>query len=309
MNVPLLVYPVWGPTALSREHTEAADGLLRASVGALLPPRGVLERWGDRMVEAELDRDRLLWVATRGSELVGVLDGRLHHPGPGTLTIAQLVVASTARRSGIGRALVHAAAATQHATSLEAYLVHAGAESAEFWPRVGFLRNQATRFVGDCASVRERTRGHSAMVLSTRAGDPGASLALRRQVFIEEQAVPEELEVDGLDPDCVHLWCEDGRGVPLAAGRLRFVSERTAKVERMCVDPSRRGTGLGRWLMDHVERRAAVDGAQKIVLNAQVAVEEFYRRLGYAPEGDRFEEAGIAHVRMTKPLGSTSHWG
>jgi predicted GNAT family N-acyltransferase len=125
-------------------------------------------------------------------------------------------------------------------------------------------------------------------------------LAIRRAVFIEGQGVPEDIEIDGLDPECTHLlaWLD---GTPIATARMRAV-EGAAKAERVAVLPDFRGEGIGRIVMDALEAQALAEGLHTVVLNAQTAVVPFYERLGYTVTGGSFLEAGIPHVPMRKAL-------
>ena len=131
-------------------------------------------------------------------------------------------------------------------------------------------------------------------------GDLSACYDIRRRVFIEEQRVPEELEMDELDPSCTHFIALDGDR-PIGTARLRSVGT-DAKAERVAVLAAQRKRGAGRMLMARIEQEAAADGLARVVLNAQLEVIPFYERLGYRAEGERFEEAGIPHRRMTKTL-------
>ena len=124
---------------------------------------------------------------------------------------------------------------------------------------------------------------------------------VRRTVFIEEQGVSEAEEMDGNDADATHvLLTADGDSVGTA--RVRFVDDRTAKIERVAVVQSHRGGGLGRRLMTLAERRARESGATTAKLHGQVAVVEFYETLGYEVVGEQFEDAGIPHRTMVKSL-------
>ena len=142
------------------------------------------------------------------------------------------------------------------------------------------------------------------------------ALEVRRAVFIDEQGVPEDLEVDGRDDESIHFVAytdgepsegdserhdtDDSR--PIGAGRLREVGERVGKVERIAVLQSYRGEGVGRKIMRTLEATAAERGLSKLVMHAQTPVEGFYRDLGYETTSDEFEEAGIPHVEMAKSL-------
>jgi predicted GNAT family N-acyltransferase len=130
--------------------------------------------------------------------------------------------------------------------------------------------------------------------------DLGAALKVRRQVFVMEQGVPEEIEVDGLDARCFHAVVVAGdRAVGTA--RLREV-DGWGKVERVAVLQDYRGTGLGMWLMEAVEAEAQARGLRGTKLHAQVQVVRFYERLGYVAYGEPFFEADIEHVSMRKGL-------
>jgi len=128
--------------------------------------------------------------------------------------------------------------------------------------------------------------------------------ALRRVVFVEGQGVDEALEVDGRDPDCLHLMAfEDARLVGCA--RMRPV-DGVAKAERVAVLESYRGEGIGRQLMHVMEQAAAQRGMPRIKLAAQIQVVPFYEHIGYTAYGDEFIEAGIRHRWMSRDLNEDS---
>ena len=134
--------------------------------------------------------------------------------------------------------------------------------------------------------------------------DRAAALDVRRVVFVEGQGVPEDLEVDGLDPVCTHFVAENlegGRWRVVGAARLRSKGDR-AKCERVAVLEAHRGQGLGVLLMAALEDEAREQGYGRVVLHAQVQVVEFYEKLGYKAEGLVFDEAGIDHRSMSKRL-------
>lgn len=131
------------------------------------------------------------------------------------------------------------------------------------------------------------------------AKDMEACFAIRREVFCVEQGVPEDLEIDGRDPECRHyLLRVEGRTVGTA--RVRPVGPGAAKIERVAILGPHRGGGLGSALMRRVLRELDDRGCDRAVLHAQAHSETFYRALGFATEGGPFEEAGIPHVRMTR---------
>lgn len=127
------------------------------------------------------------------------------------------------------------------------------------------------------------------------------ALAVRHTVFVEEQGVPEDLEVDEHDPEATHFVAYDD-GTPIGAARLRAVDTETVKVERVAVLAERRGEGWGQRLMDCVEGNASRQGFETVKLHSQTHAADFYEMLGYEQVGEEFYEADIPHVEMVKPL-------
>lgn len=127
--------------------------------------------------------------------------------------------------------------------------------------------------------------------------DQPACLAIRAEAFIEEQGVPEELEVDGEDAFC-RQYLGELNGEPLATARVR-VTDGKAKIQRVAVRRAARGTGLGAMLMRSILTELQADPQiTEAVLDAQLEVIAFYERLGFAAEGEEFLDAGIWHRRM-----------
>ena len=122
--------------------------------------------------------------------------------------------------------------------------------------------------------------------------------ALRYEVFVCEQGVPEALEWDGLDPACRHVVAETVAGEAIGTGRLL----RDGHVGRMAVTKAWRREGVGSALLERLVAMARVRGDRLVVLHAQAYVTDFYRRAGFEAIGAEFMEAGIAHVEMRKPL-------
>jgi len=127
-----------------------------------------------------------------------------------------------------------------------------------------------------------------------------AALVLRHEVFVVEQRIPQELEVDDDDGIATHLVALlDSRVV----GTLRIVRHgRTAKIGRMAVSAAMRKNGIGRALMEFAAETASSGGSEEIALGAQLTAREFYKRLGYVEEGPVFDDAGLPHVMMRKNL-------
>ena len=122
--------------------------------------------------------------------------------------------------------------------------------------------------------------------------------AIRRQVFIVEQNVPEELEHDQHDATAVHVLITDTDGRGIATGRLLP----DGHIGRVAVLAEYRGSGIGRQVMIALHQIARERGHTQIILNSQLSALPFYRRLGYRAEGPEFIEAGIRHRRMRLQL-------
>ena len=124
--------------------------------------------------------------------------------------------------------------------------------------------------------------------------------AIRREVFIEEQGVPEDVELDADDHRALHalaLW----NGEAVGCGRMVAEGEHV-KIGRMAVLREKRGYGVGRHVLNFLLDRAREKGFRQAVLHAQLTAEGFYLKHGFVPRGDVFEEAGIMHREMTLQL-------
>lgn len=134
--------------------------------------------------------------------------------------------------------------------------------------------------------------------------DINKAYEIRRKVFIEEQKVPEEIELDEYDTHVntrhVLLLTKDGQAVGTA--RFRPYREGMLKIERVAVLPLTRGGGAGRILLEAIAQEAQKAGYQSIKLGAQLHAKGFYERLGYQAQGEIYQEAGIEHIDMIKNL-------
>jgi len=128
-------------------------------------------------------------------------------------------------------------------------------------------------------------------------------LNIRLAVFVDEQKVPLEEEIDEWDASwdaCRHFLLLDGNK-PVATARYRMYDENTAKLQRIAVLSSHRGYGLGNQIIRFMEDEVWARGIGAIVLDAQVQAEPFYHKLGYVKVStEPFLDAGIWHVRMKK---------
>ncbi len=129
----------------------------------------------------------------------------------------------------------------------------------------------------------------------------GAS-ALRSRVFIEEQGIDPAIELDALDGDAVHAVLTNRLGQPVATGRLLVHEPGVGRIGRMAVHRVLRGGRYGQQVLDALMGAARKRGDRQVILHAQRSAEGFYRRLGFQPSGEPFEEAGIAHIEMVKAL-------
>ncbi|MCD8508768.1 MAG: GNAT family N-acetyltransferase [Bacillus sp. (in: Bacteria)] len=123
---------------------------------------------------------------------------------------------------------------------------------------------------------------------------------IRRVVFIEEQQVPEEIEVDEQEQEAIHFIAYDN-GEPIGAGRMRLFDD-YGKAERVSVLASSRKKGVGELIMKKMEETALVEGKSFVKLNAQSHAEPFYLKIGYETCSDVFYEADIPHVAMKKKI-------
>ena len=123
--------------------------------------------------------------------------------------------------------------------------------------------------------------------------------SLRHTVFVEEQGVPVELELDGEDASARHAaaFSDDGRLV--GTGRMLA----SGKIGRMAVSQSMRGQGIGRGLLDALVAEARRLKFEEVSLGAQLAAVAFYERAGFMAYGDVFLDAGIDHRMMKLVLG------
>ena len=122
------------------------------------------------------------------------------------------------------------------------------------------------------------------------------AFGIRMRVFVSEQGVPRDIELDDDDQHAIHfLATSSGRAV----GTARLVMRgKKAKVGRMAVLKKYRRKGIGAALLTRVIAAAKRRGARIIFLHAQMTVIEFYEKMGFRCVGPVFDEAGIAHRQM-----------
>lgn len=129
------------------------------------------------------------------------------------------------------------------------------------------------------------------------------ALKIRHEVFIDEQNVPVDLEIDELESETEHVVLYQG-DTPIAVARILELENDTYKIQRVATLKKYRGQGFGAELMKQIESRIKELNATKITLGAQNTALDFYKKLGYSVEGDEFMDAGIPHHTMTKNISS-----
>ncbi len=125
---------------------------------------------------------------------------------------------------------------------------------------------------------------------------------VRTEVFLQEQRVPVEMEWDEADASAVHAVAYNRLGMPLATGRLLQHAPGVGRIGRMAVSRVLRGAGLGRDILQVLLKAAEQRGDRDVMLHAQRSAEGFYAGEGFVPRGAPFDEAGIPHIEMVKPL-------
>ncbi|MET9624916.1 MULTISPECIES: GNAT family N-acetyltransferase [unclassified Streptomyces] len=141
--------------------------------------------------------------------------------------------------------------------------------------------------------------------------DRAACFAVRKDVFVVEQRVPQEIEYDSYDETAVHVLAIRDDGLPLGTGRLLYGADAAGKtggdaavgsLGRLAVTKAARGLGVGAALVRAIEDAARERGLAAVDLHAQTHALGFYERLGYAAYGPEFPDAGIAHRAMRRSI-------
>lgn len=122
--------------------------------------------------------------------------------------------------------------------------------------------------------------------------------AIRFEVFVHEQQVPPEEELDATDADCVHALAFNHLGEPIGTGRLLP----DGHIGRMAVLKASRGNGVGAAILLRLTEQARARGFTQVVLSAQTHARAFYAKYGFKEEGEEYLDANIAHILMRKML-------
>jgi len=124
------------------------------------------------------------------------------------------------------------------------------------------------------------------------------AVPVRYTVFVEEQKVPAEIELDEFDASSLHALAFGADGRVLGTGRLLP----DGHIGRMAVLRQARGAGVGSALLDFVERKARTEGVRKLVIDSSMTAVSFYERKGYRSTGQQVDKSFGRTVTMEKDL-------
>ena len=124
-----------------------------------------------------------------------------------------------------------------------------------------------------------------------------AAYAVRQEVFIREQGVPENMELDEYDPGAVHVLAYLNAQC-IATARLVRLDAKSAQIGRMAVLVELRGQGIGTAMLKKLLELAMSEGISSLILHSQVSAVSFYEKLGFKADGPSYQEAGISHRNM-----------
>ena len=128
---------------------------------------------------------------------------------------------------------------------------------------------------------------------------------IRMEVFVVEQHVAPDEELDDMDAACVHAVAFDAQGRALGTGRLLP----DGHVGRMAVAREARGQGIGSAILEMLVNEARSLGYHAVALHAQTHARGFYERHGFVAEGEEFEEANIPHILMRRSFAALDREG
>ena len=124
---------------------------------------------------------------------------------------------------------------------------------------------------------------------------------VRREVFVREQGVPEDIELDEDDKKALHMVVREGDRV-IGTARVLFLTIDLAKIERMAILEPFRRRGIGSRIISFLEEELRNRQIEQTVLHAQYKVIDFYKSCGYKEIGSPFLEVGIKHIKMQRQL-------
>ena len=131
--------------------------------------------------------------------------------------------------------------------------------------------------------------------------DLRSAFEVRREVFIKEQNIPEDLELDTYDKEALHIVVKNRERV-IGTARVLFLTANQAKLERMAILKPFRRKGIGRRLIYYLNEELAKRQVEQVVLHAQCLAVPFYKSCGFEATSPPFWEVGIEHIKMEKKL-------
>ncbi len=137
--------------------------------------------------------------------------------------------------------------------------------------------------------------------LATSDDELQETFEVRRQVFILEQGISEDLVFDGRDREALHMVVKDGERV-IGSARVQLLADNQAKLERMAVLKRYRRKGIGREMLLFLDTVWKDKQVQQVIIHAQLEVVPFYKLCGFDEFGLPFQEAGIKHIKMRKQI-------
>ena len=127
--------------------------------------------------------------------------------------------------------------------------------------------------------------------------------SIRIIVFVEEQAVPVEEEMDAYDLTATHFLVKQSESAEVVAtARFLDKGDGVGKIGRVAVLIEYRGKGIGALIMSRVEQYAVEHGFSELILEAQMSAIVFYEKLGYVAEGEVYLDCNIEHRLKMKSL-------
>lgn len=120
---------------------------------------------------------------------------------------------------------------------------------------------------------------------------------VRRKVFVEEQGIAEDLELDGYDSESMHMVVKYGKRI-IGTARVFYLTPETVKIERMAILKTFRRKGIGSKIISFLDKRLVADKISRVIVHAQCSAIPFYKSCGFIESGVLFYEAGIPHMKM-----------
>ena len=137
--------------------------------------------------------------------------------------------------------------------------------------------------------------------LVTSDSELEGAFEVRRRVFVEEQDIPEDIELDEQDKEALHMVVKDGDRV-IGTARVLFLPTGLAKLERMAILQPFRRRGIGSRIISFLTEELRNRQVEQLVLHAQYAVVAFYKSCGFEETGPPFLEVGIKHIKMQRQI-------